>query len=327
MLIRFFRGNDPSAFVFMPIVAIVIWAFGFWEPSILASKHAMPLYEILATPLSFAPWLGTLVALLFIIGEAFLINYIVNENEVLNKPSYLPALCYVILMSNNNSMLLLHPLIPANLFLLLAINKLLSSYRKDIAFSQAFDAGLLISIATLFYFPYIVFFPILGIGLIVFRTFNWREWLISLIGVLIPYIFIIFIFFWKGTLEYLWYDKMFYSIMREKPNPDIPESFYLMVGIGCVILLLALGKLLANFGTGAQKTKKGIILFIWFFIFSGLSVLIAPEISTTYFSALAIPVCVFYANYFLNIKKQWWGEAIFLLLMGAIFYNLIHHYF
>jgi len=327
MFIRFFRGNGPAAFVFLPLIAIAIWAFGFMEPAILVSKHDMPLYEILTSMLSFAPWLGTFIAMLFIIAEAFLINYMVSENEVLGKQSYLPALCYVILMSNNNSMLILHPLIPANLFLLFAINKLLSSYRKDIAFSQAFDAGLLISIATLFYFPYIVFFPILGIGLLVLRTFNWREWLISFIGVLVPYLFTNFIYFWKGTLDYLWYDKMLYPIIRERQKVELPESFYFMIGLGWLILLLALGKILGSFGSGPQRTKKGIVLFVWFFFISSLSILIAPEISTKYFAAVAIPASVFYAGYFLNLKRLWMGEVLFLLLIASIFYNLIRHYF
>jgi hypothetical protein len=327
MLIRFFKSNSASAFIFLPLIAIAIWAFGFMDPSIVLAKHTMPMYDILIEALSKISWLGTFIALCLIVGEAFLLNYIVNENEVLSKQSFLPALFYIIFMSNNNAMLMLHPLLPANLFLLFAIHKLLSSYRKDTAFSQAFDAGLLISIATLFYLPYIVFLPLLGISLIILRPFNWREWLISFIGVILPYLFIITYYFWNNILDYLWYDKMFYPITRAKPKLDFPDSFYFMLSIGWLLLLFSFGKLFSGIGTNSQRTKKGIILLIWFFIFSGLSLLIAPEISTKYFSALAIPSAVFCANYFLNIKKQWWGELLFLLLIVSVFFNLVVHFF
>jgi hypothetical protein len=52
----------------------------------------MPLYELFAGMLTNLPWLGTIVAIVLVIGEAFLLNYIVNENEVLSKQTYLPAL-------------------------------------------------------------------------------------------------------------------------------------------------------------------------------------------------------------------------------------------
>lgn len=327
MFIRFFRSNSPSAFLLLPLVALVIWAMGLMEPSVVPVKHAMPLYSLLASPFVLFPWLGTLTALVLILAEAFLINHIVNENEVLTKQSYLPALFYILLMSNNNSMLAFHPLIPANLFMLFAMNKLLSSYRQDSAFSQSFDAGLLISLATLFYFPYIFFFPLLGIGLIILRPFNWREWFISFLGVLIPYLFTITIYFWTDFLDYLWYDKMFYPVMREKLVMDLSPGFYLLMGLGWGILLLSFGKLLSRMGGGSQRSKKGLLLFLWFFILGGLTILISPEISSKYFSALAIPACVFYSFFFLNMKKEWLGELLFLLFYGSILFNLIQHYF
>ncbi len=327
MFIQFFKSNNPSAFVFLPLIAIAIWAFGFMEASVFPVEHAMPLYGLLAGIVENIPWLGNFIALILIIGEALLLNYIVNENEVLTKQSFLPALFYIIFMSNNNYVLVLYPLIFANLFLLFAINKLLNSYRKDNAFSQAFDAGLLISIATLFYFPYAVLFPLLGVGLIIMRPFNWREWLISFIGVLVPYIFVITFYFWNDLLDYFFYNKVLYSFLSPPSQFDFPKSFYFMIIVSTLILLVSFGKLFSGQTGGSQKSKKSIVLLIWIFVFAGISALIAREIPAKYFSALAIPAAVFSANYFLNIKKQWLGEVLFLLLIGSIIYNLIVHYF
>jgi hypothetical protein len=327
MFVRFLKSNSASALILLPLIAFAIWAFGFVSPTIVSFKHTMPLYELIARGLSGIPWLATLIAALLVIGEAFLLNYIVNENEVLTKQNYLPAALYILYMSNNNAMLMLHPALFGNLFILFAINKLLSSYRKDNAFSQAFDAGLLISLATLFYFPYVVFLPLLGIALILMRPFNWREWIISFLGAVIPFVFVVTYYFWNDILDYLLFDKMFYFIVKEKPRMDFPPSFYVMMVIGWFIILLSLAKIFQGVGIGSQKTKKSIILLIWFFFFSALSIFIAPEISTKYFSALAIPTAVFSANYFSNIKKGWWGEFLFFSLIASIFINLISQFF
>lgn len=323
MFIRFLKSNNASALLFLPAIAIVIWVFGFIHPFVLPVKHTMPLYELMAGSFTNIPWLSCLIALVLVIGEAFLLNYIVNENEVLSKQNYLPALFYIVFMSNNNAMLTLHPLLFGNLFLLFAIQKLLSSYRKDKAFSEAFDAGLLISIASLFYFPFAVFLPLLGIGLIILRPFNWREWLISSIGALIPYLFVITFFFLYDRLDYLFYDKMFYQFIREKPKLDFPKTFYFMISVGWLIILFSIGKIIVGVGIGSQRTKKSIIFLVWFFFLSAFSILLAPEISTKYFSAMAIPAAVFCSKYFANIKKEWWAEFLFLLLLSSLFVNLL----
>lgn len=323
MFIRFFKSNNASALLFLPLIAIVIWVYGFIHPTIPAIKHAMPLYELMAGILTNLPWLSTLTGLILVIGEAFLLNFIVNENEVLEKQNYLPALFYIVFMSNNDAMLTLHPLLFGNLFVLFALHKLLSSYRKDNAFSQAFDAGFLISIATLFYLPFVFFLPLLGVGLIIIRPFNWREWIISFFGAAIPYLFVITFYFWNDRLDYLFYDKMFYQFIREKPVVVFPITFYFMLGIGWMVILFSILKIIQGVGIGSQRTKKSIILFVWFLFFSAISILLAPEVSTRYFSALAIPSAIFCANYFTNIKKEWWAEFLFLLLLASLLVNLL----
>lgn len=322
MMIRFLKSNNASAFLFLPLIAIVIWVFGFFDPIIIPIKHAMPFYEMIAAIFINSPWLSTLIGLLLVISEAFLLNFIVNENEILTKQTSLPALFYILFMSNNKAMLTPHPLLFGNLFILFAIHKLLSSYRKENAYSQAFDAGMLISVATLFYFPFIVFLPLLVVGLIILRPFSWREWLISFFGALIPYFCVITYYFWYDILDYLFYDKMFFSFLREKDVMSYSQSFYFMIGFGWLLLLLSMGKILWGGEIGSQRTKKSIIFLVWFFILSALSISLAPEISTKYFSALAIPGAVFCSNYFTNIKKGWWAEFLFLVLLTSIFISL-----
>lgn len=327
MLIRFFKNNNPSSFILIPLFALVLWIISFFSESGSVVNYSMPLYEILVKPLNNLHFIATLIAFLLIVGEAFLLNYIVNENEILTKPTYLPALFYIVFMSNDKNMLTLHPSVFASLFILLAINKLVRSYQKDKAFSYAFDAGFLLSIATLFYFPSIVFLPLLGIGFILFRPFNWREWVISFLGVLAPITFVFTYYFWNDTLGYWWNIKIFFPGLHDQAKIDSPGSFYFMLGVTFLIILFSFGKLFSGFTEASQKNKKGILLLLWFSAFALISAFIAPEISIQSFSTLAIPAAVFCANYFLKIKKAWWGELLFLLLLTSIFLNHLFNYF
>lgn len=327
MFIRFFKTNNAAAYFFLPLLALAIWGFGFFLPEILPAKHTMPFYDIINGVVSKIQWLNIVIALIFVLSEAFLLNYIITENALFTKQSYLPALFYVLFMSNNSTMLSTHPLLFANLFMLFAIDQLLNAYRKDKAFSEAFNAGFLVSIATLFYFPYIVFIPVIGIALILLRPFIWREWIISSMGVLLPYCFVGTYYFWNDSLTIFWNENMRFSVLREQSKYYFSTSFYITMIIGCGILLFSFGSLFGGLTGGSQKSKKSMILMIWLFIFSIGSVFLAPELTTRSFSAFAIPASVFCANYFLTIKKQWWEELLFILFFSSIVINLLVHFF
>jgi len=322
MFIRLFKSNSVVSLVTLPLLAALIWLFGFVHPQVFPAEHSMPLYELIANALAPFPGLSVFISFALIVGEAFLLNYIITQNGVLPKQSYLTALFYVVFMSNNPEMLLLHPLVFANLFVLLAFEKLISSYRKDVAFSESFDAGILLSIAALFYLPCAVLFPLLGVAFIIFRPFNWREWLISFFGVLMPLCFVVSYYFWFNALNDFWFDKIVLTVVSKQAKVLVPGSFYFMIITGWLIIFFALITTLGGLTSGSQKSKKTMIFFIWLALFGGASVLIAPEISTKYFSIVAIPTSVFCANYFTTQKKEWYGELLFLLLLGALFFNL-----
>jgi Family of unknown function (DUF6427) len=203
----------------------------------------------------------------------------------------------------------------------LSLNKILTSFRKNNAFSNAFDAGLLLSIASLFYFPSILLFPLIGIGLIIFRTFNWREWIISAIGICVPYVFILSYYFWNNQLSVFWNSCSSYFVLHDKPSFDYTFSFYFMAITGLIVALFSLSKILNNIRSGSQKTKKNLIFINWLFLFSIISFCIAPSLISPYFAALAIPLSIYTANYFLSMKKEWLGELLFLLFLITILIN------
>ncbi|HEX8515034.1 MAG TPA: DUF6427 family protein [Bacteroidia bacterium] len=322
MIVRILKSNSPAAFFILPLIAIIIWSFGFGALHLSEVRHSMPFYELLVRPVAGIPWLCNIIAILLVTGEGFLLNYIVNENEALTRKTALPALLYFAFLSIHIDMLQLHPILFANLFLLFALSKILNSYRKDTAFSQVFDAGLLISVATLFYLPCIVLFPLLGIALILFRPFMWREWIISFFGVLVPFIFVISWYFWKDTLDYLLYDKMFFPIVFKEQGTRLNQFFYILASTGLIIVLLSFGKLFNDLGGGSQKTKKALILMLWMTAFASLSIFLVPAITPISFALFAIPLSVICSNYFIRIRKELWGELLFLLFIALLLINL-----
>jgi hypothetical protein len=319
MLVSFFKNNNPISYILLPVLAVLCWVSVFFTP-VMAPDSGMALYSAMVNWLGASSVISTIVALFILIIEAFLINYIVNENEILSKQSFLPALFYILFMSCDTSFLSLNPLLLANFFILLAVHQLVNSYRKDTAFSNAFDAGLLLALATLFYFPSVVFFPLIYIGFLLFRPFVWREWLIAFIGFIVPYTFVFAYYFWNDMLSNLLSVRLLY------PHPTgavvtTSSGYYFMISVCLFILALSVAKLLTGYSDGPQKNRKGVTLLLWLSAFALLSLFLSPLISIKSFALLSIPAAVFSANYFLKLKRSAWGELLLILFLIAIFVN------
>lgn len=324
MLIGFIKHNRSLSVIVLPIAMIALWIYGFIYPVVPLSEHAAPLYKLIIAGIQGYPFLITLLSFILIFSEALLINYIIQRNEIINTTSYLPALVYMVLMSLQPEMFSLHPIVIASLFMLLATHTLLQSYKKETSYSEAFDTGFFIALATLFYIPSLVFILLLWIGLIIIRPFVWREWVISLIGFILPWIFLVFYYFWNDKIHDLQYDALYYTLVTpQKAFDTLTFSYPAMAQISILLVaaFFASGRLMRDLSTGTVHTRGNLFLMIYFFILAFISVFLAPSYSIAYLSFLSIPFTVFFSSYLLFLKKQWLAELLFLLLIISVFLN------
>lgn len=321
MIVNIFKSNNPSSLIFIPLIAIALWSFSIPLAFIGSYKHAMPLFELFSSFLGTMKFVALFFSLIMVLTGAFLLNFIINKQDILGKRSYLPALFYVLFMSCSPDLLTFHPILFANVFILLAINRLLDTYRKDISFSEVFDAGALLGAASLFYFPTILLFPLLGLGLIILRPFIWREWVISFIGVIVPYLFAFVYYFWIDKMNYLWIDKMFYPIINRTVDFQPGFSGYLFGSLLLLASLYSAFKIASSLHINKVKSAKALILFMWMALCSLLSLFLAPAISIENFSFLAIPGAIIMASLFLSMKKKWQADLLFVLIFGSLLYH------
>ena len=326
MLIGIFKSTQPIAlFAILPVFTLLLWLFGFIHPVTIPVDHVMPFFEVPANILKSFPLISILIALLFTYFQGLLINDIVIRNEILPQRTNLVALMYVLLMSCFDSFLTLHPALFSNLFLLLALNQVGALYRKEIVFSQVFKAGAFIAIASLFYFPSLVLFLFIWTSLLIIRPFAWREYVISLIGLIIPYAFVIVYYYWWDMLHFLWHDKMFNPISERSLNlPGQGFSNYLLIGFLGLLLIMSFSRLLNTLNKTVVRTQNLLWVLLTFLLFSIVAIILFGNTSMYVYGFTAIPVSVFFANYFLSQKKSWISEALFLALLVIIVYHHVN---
>ncbi len=322
MLVRLFRSHQPILLLVIPVIGLLLWIPAFFHPTVPELKHQMPLYELLVKPLLAYPLLCTFTAFFLLITQAFLFNYIVDKYELTGKRSYLPVLLYLIFTSFSPELLQLHPLSFANIFILIAVSRLLSTYRNNSVISPCFDAGFLIAIAALFYFPAVVMIIFILVGVIVLLPFSLRNWAIVLLGFLLPFIYSVVWFFWVDKLEYLADDRVLYPIVNHATslNSDMAQLYFELIFFVVLAAILSIGRGADERNRSVQH-RSNLSVLRWMFVFGALMLLISPSLSYMHFFVALTPLLVLITGYFLWARIVWISEIVLWILILSIGYN------
>lgn len=253
--------------------------------------------------------------------QAILFNRVVNNHGLLSRPGFLPALMYITGASLFMPFLVLSPTLICNFLMIWMMDKFLKIGKSPNAIMIMFDIGMIIAIGTLIYFPFIVMLVMIWLALLLYRSFNWREWVSGLVGFLTIFFFVGVFYYWNDSIS------MFYKIWLPLGN-KFPSVFkinyndYLVLVPVLVMMILAILQLRENFFRSFISTRKAFQMLFFMFIVSIASFYTKPDFRLYHFLLCVPSGAVLLAYYFSNAKKRWFYESLFLVLVFAIQYFL-----
>ncbi|MGN6181688.1 MAG: DUF6427 family protein [Mucilaginibacter sp.] len=323
MIVRAFKTYNPINILWLIIMLFVLRiVFFVHAPDHVNFKLIEPFARVLI-PANYEQYIGIhlniFLAAVVVLIQAVTLNYMVNHYNLLGKPSFLPALGYITLTALFAPFMVLSQPLLCNFLLLWMLFKMLDFYKSDSGKSASYDLGMIVAAGTLIYFPFIFLFLIIWIALVIFRPFNWREWVAGIFGYAT-------VFFFLAVYYYLT-DRFhgFYNIwepLKSKfPNHiNIDYYNYLVLIPVIVILLLCIIKLRENFFRSYVHVRKAFQLLFFIFIISGLCFYTRAEFNLNHFLLCAVPASVFFAYYFLYANTKWFFELLYFILFAAIIY-------
>ncbi|MFY9153636.1 MAG: DUF6427 family protein [Prolixibacteraceae bacterium] len=327
MLLKVLKPNQAYHFLLVPLMAIALWGRSFVHSTIFpfyAGEDTMILYQPIKYLLAENHLANNVMALIFIILLAFLILKLNYQYAFIRLRTFLPPSLFVIITSGIPEMHAMHPVYPAALFLIIAIDRIFDSYEKEKIHSNAFDAGVFLAIGSLFYLNLVFLFPILWFGFIVLKQkVNWREYVLTTLGFVIP---------WIGALVYYLATNQTDELLRTLEANMISHQIFLREGlsvqiyIGFLIFLTILGSffLLAQYDEKKISSRRYFKVFFWIFFISIVLILASPAVSQEIIILLAIPLCYLISNYLIFMKRQFWGEVfLYILTAGVIFLQFV----
>ena len=206
-------------------------------------------------------------------------------------------------------------MLPAAVFLILAIRKIIESYKVQGTAFSLFDAGMLISIGSLFYASLIWFGLLLIIGIAILRTGSIKEIIISFLGLAAP-VFIIYGFFYvTGKDMDSLLSAVSYNLFIKDGDFIIQVLTLVVMIISAVIILISVAQLLSAINSKKIKSRKTFILLLWtFFIITGVYLFFDP-VSAEIIWLAVIPPTYFLSHYFVFSRRRLLPEV----MLAALF--------
>ena len=332
-MLSFFDTNKPFVVFPLFLLSLLLHLRLFFDGVALAETDAqapiaLSLLSILDLKNGVPPWLVFFISSTVLFLGAIVFNQLFNESKFIDKQSHLPAYFYILVGSYYSEFLQLQPMLFANILFLLAINQMFTAFNPGTAFKEIFNCSFLIAIASLFYFPFLLLIVAIPIILFILRGFNWREWVIALLGVITPF-YILF--------SYYYLSGQFLSSLNFKLIPKVKTISEIISQMGwldytqsaviIILLIISLFTIQSNYLSSHIKTRKFFNSFYWLLAFCFIAALAEFPPDLQQFMILTVPLSFAFTYLIMSMENNLWARLInvILLLMIALgqYFNLI----
>ena len=260
-MLRFFRSNQLiNAFFLLLYAGLVQLGYFFWsEPGLAPHGEPGPAYDLLTRlwpQLETQPSVQHLAGLACLILLAFLMNGFVNRWRITHHNTMLPALAVVLLGSLFRDFTFFGPIWPALLLVPAILWQLFQIYSDERITLSIFYIGLCTGLAAAFYPPIIGLLPWIVFSLATFRKFVLREYLVILVGILVPWIWLVVGYFWFDSLPLLGSYWHALSIGWRSITDSFHEVDWLKTGIALFLLTGLAFRLIGSLSSSVIQLRK-----------------------------------------------------------------------
>lgn len=317
-----FRQKTPgNIFVLLLFSFLLKMPLFLYPKPVIATPNDADFYQGLASALHSAgpngPMLASLLSLFLLYAQALMINYFINEFRMLSKPSFLPAMAYLLLTTLLPEWNYLSSPLVATTFILWAIITLFRLYNVQVARGTVFNIGLLLGIASYIYFPSAAFLICLLVGMMVLKPFRLNEVVLFLLGCLTPYYF-------YGTYLFLTGHLSFASFVPHVSVavPSVRSTVWQAVGT----LLLTIPFLLGGFFVQSHlhkmliQVRKNWSILLLYLVLAFFVPFINSYATFSNWVLVAVPFACFHAATYFYLPNKWLPNLLFFFTVGYILY-------
>ncbi len=322
MLLKILRRTGPGVLFLLFLTTVLFWAGSFLHPQLpgifLYESRPMPLYGVLKMAVGTNPLTSGIVTLALF---GFMLFFLINFNTsifFINERTFLPAFFYILFIAIFPQCQVMNPVLPASIFLMAAMRRIMDTYRKPGTAYNFFDAGIFIGIGSLFYADFIWFGVLLLAGIILLRSGNIKEIVISLLGLAAPFIITAGIYYILGINIGVLLSDIKDNLFERTAGYQFTRLAIIVLVFTGLIVLLSTGFLMMKMNSQKIRSRKTFNLLIWSLVISAALFLFVPSVSVEIVWIAGIPACYLLAHYFIFEKKKVFAEIVFTLFVLVV---------
>jgi len=242
--------------------------------------------------------------------SALVVDFIVKKNALSGQNSFVIlffALFFFYFWGSNSDFRLIF----ANLFVLLALRKIISLKSQLATTKKIFDAALWICVASLFHFWSILFLVVLYLGIVIYASNYYKNWLVPLVSAFVALMLV-------NGYE-LVVNNRFFSFHSTLISTDFSlfnsNVNLLICIIFSLLLLVSLVFLPSRIRLKFQKNKLSYLVLVAALIIAAILFSFSPNKNSAMLVFLYFPLASLFTSFFEKISKK--------ILQDVLIYGLI----
>lgn len=246
-----------------------------------------------------------IVLVILVILNAFIVDFIVKKNALSGQNSFV-VLFFALFFFSFWGYVENFRLVFANLFVLLALRKVISLKSQLATTKKIFDAAFWICVASLFHFWTILFLVVLYVGIMLHASNYYKNWLV-------PFTSMFIVFMIVNAYELAMNDHFFQF------SDAVVATDFTLLSVNCgnvVMTLFALGLLVSLFFLPSsirlklQKNKLSYLILVVVLIVAVVLMLVSPGKNIAMLIFVYFPLATLFTCFFEKITKPWLQSGV-----------------
>lgn len=320
-MVFLFKDRSDFNLIFLLLLSVAVHFHVWMQPPVIIANESDGLLSYLL--LHYIQPLPPLVLIVLfhaiILSQAIRLNILLSNFKMFQQVSYVPAFTYIILTAMFPYWDVISAGLIANSLVIWILVKLLRLYEQSQPKTLEFNIGLIVGLSIILHEPIAILIAVVLFALLIIRPFKLAEWLVLIMGILLPFYFIFTYVFLTGNIA----DFRQFLPKLDWKNPLVQPSF------NVILALIVMGvQLIAGFFYWNEQQTRFIIQVrkYWGVLFLLLILTffqpILFSVQGLYASAIAIaPLASFISFAYATPKRLLIPNLLFWAGAAVIVYN------
>lgn len=323
-MVFLFRDRSVFNLFTLVLLALAVHLHFFVSPVQVIWNDTNGLFSwLISTYIRF--WPATVLFILYhvlLLSQAIRLNWVLDNMKMFPNSNYVPAMTMVLLSGLFTAGCAISPALFSGHLLIWVFVRVTRLYNHPSPKALLFNTGMVLGIAIMCYHPFFIVVFLVLFALAIVRSFKINEWMVLILGVLIPYYF-------AGSVAYLTDNFLYFFQWLPTVSLGLPITqldLFSIVSLSMLGIAIFLGLAYWQQFNGRllmQLRKYWSVLLLMLFLTINLPFLVSKEAMFAGWLFI-IPLSAFFSSFFSVPRRLVLPNLIFWLLAAAL---VLHNWY